>query len=91
MSHAMPNAMFTLRTGIAQGKMVYIGKGGSIDGQVNPMLSVHEGDIVQFTIVNGEGAEHDIALPELHAMSQRVTGPGACNTLVFHATDIGTF
>jgi nitrite reductase (NO-forming) len=42
MSHAMPRAMFTLRTGIAQGKMVYIGKGGSIDGQVNPTLMVHE-------------------------------------------------
>ena len=91
MAHAMPNAMFTLRTGIAQGKMVYIGKGGSIDGQVNPTLSVHEGDIVQITIVNGEGAEHDIALPELHAVSQRVTGPGASSTLSFHATDIGTF
>ena len=91
MSHAMPNAMFTLRTGIAQGKMVYIGKGGTIDGQVNPTLTVHEGDIVQITIVNGEGAEHDIVLPELHALSQRVTGPSASSTLVFHANDIGTF
>ncbi len=91
MSHAMPNAMFTLRTGIAQGKMVYIGKGGSIDGQVNPTLTVHEGDIVQITLINGEGAEHDIALPELRASSQRVIGPGASSTLVFHANDIGTF
>ena len=91
MSHAMPSAMFTLRSGIAQGKMVYIGKGGAIDGQVNPTLMVHEGDVVQITIVNGEGAEHDIALPELHAVSQRVIGPGASSTLVFHAIDIGTF
>jgi nitrite reductase (NO-forming) len=30
----MPNAIFTPRTGIAQGKMVYIGKGGGIDGKV---------------------------------------------------------
>jgi nitrite reductase (NO-forming) len=91
MAHAMPNAVFTLRTGIAQGKMVYIGKGGDIDGQVNPTLTVHEGDLVQITLVNGEGAEHDIVLPELHASSQRVSGPGASSTLTFRASDIGTF
>ncbi len=91
MAHAMPNAIFTLRSGIAQGKMVYIGKGGDIDGKVNPTLTVHEGDIVQITLINGEGAEHDIVLPDLHVASQRVTGPGASSTLSLHATDIGTF
>jgi plastocyanin len=91
MAHAMPNASFTLRTGIAQGKMVFIGKGGAIDGKVNPVLPVHEGDIVQVTIVNGEGAEHDIVVPELHVSSQRVAGPGASSTLMLHATDIGSF
>jgi nitrite reductase (NO-forming) len=91
MAHAMPNAIFTLRTGIAQGKMVYIGKGGAIDGKVNPALTVHEGDVVQITIVNGEGAEHDVVVPEMHAASQRVSGPGASSTLSFHANDIGSF
>jgi nitrite reductase (NO-forming) len=71
--------------------MVYIGKGGTIDGQVNPTLEVHEGDIVQVTLVNGEGAEHDIVFPDVHASSQRVAGPGASSTLVFHAIDIGSF
>src|SRR6478735_11358581 len=56
--HGMPNASFTLRTGVAGGKMVYIGKGGAIDGLINPDLIVHEGDIVQITLINGEGAEH---------------------------------
>ena len=82
---------FTLRTGIAHGKMAFIGKGGAIDGQVNPTLHVPEGAVVQITLVNGEGAEHDIALPELHVASQRVVGPGASSTLVFRAADIGTF
>ena len=86
-----PDASFTLRTGIAEGKMVYIGKGGAIDGQVNPTLVVHEGGIVQVTLVNGEGAEHDIVFPDVHARSQRVAGPGASSTLVFHAIDIGSF
>src|SRR5579862_6256412 len=91
MSHEMPNAIFTLRTGIAQGKMVYIGKGGDIDGKINPTLTVHEGDIVQVTLVNGEGAEHDINVTDMHVSSQRVTSPGASSTLMFHASDIGTF
>jgi len=91
MSHEMPNASFTLRTGIAQGKMVYIGKGGDIDGKINPILAVHEGDIVQITLINGEGAEHDIDLRELHVASQRVLTPGAGSTLMFHANDVGTF
>jgi nitrite reductase (NO-forming) len=50
--------IFTLRSGIAQGRMVYIGVGGDIDGKVNPMLSVHEGETVQINLINGEGAQH---------------------------------
>jgi nitrite reductase (NO-forming) len=82
---------FTLSTGIADGKMVFIGRGGSIDGQVNPTLHVPEGSVVQITLINGEGAEHDITLPELHVASQRVIGRGASSTLVFRAADIGRF
>jgi plastocyanin len=90
-AHARPDASFRLLTGIAQGKMVFIGKGGEIDGQVNPTLVVHEGDVVLVTLINGEGVEHDIVIPDLHASSQRWDGPGASSTLVFHATDIGAF
>ena len=35
----MPDARYTLRTGIAEGRMVYIGVGGAIDGKVNPALT----------------------------------------------------
>ena len=38
--------IFTLRSGIALGRMVYIGVGGDIDGAVNPSLTVHEGETV---------------------------------------------
>jgi nitrite reductase (NO-forming) len=33
MDHGMPQASFTLRTGVAQGKMVYIGKGALSTGR----------------------------------------------------------
>lgn len=89
--HGVPNASFTLRTGVAGGKMVYIGKGGEIDGMINPDLVVHEGDIVQVTLINGEGAEHDIAIPDEHVLSQRVKASGASSTITFHAASLGTF
>jgi nitrite reductase (NO-forming) len=90
-AHRRPNASFTLLTGIAQGKMAFIGKGGAIDGQVNPTLTVEEGDVVLVTLINGEGLGHDIVIPDLQASSQRWRGPGASTTLVFNAMEIGAF
>ena len=58
-SSYVPDLRYTLRTGIAEGRMVYIGVGGTIDGQVNPILSAAEGQGVQVTLSNGEGADHD--------------------------------
>ena len=34
----LPDVRYTLRSGIAEGRMVYLGVGGTIDGQVNPLL-----------------------------------------------------
>jgi hypothetical protein len=42
MAHDMhAPTIFTLRSGIAQGRMVYIGVGGDIDAKVNPTPMVH--------------------------------------------------
>ncbi len=37
-THSHAPRSFTLRTGIAEGRMVYLGVGGDIDGKVNPTL-----------------------------------------------------
>ena len=50
---------FTLKTGLHNGNMVFIGSGGNIEGVVNPELHVGEGDLVKLTLVNGDAAEHD--------------------------------
>ena len=63
-----------MRSGIAEGKMVYLGVGGSIDGKANPVLTAAEGQIVQLTLINGGGTEHDIVFPDQDAKSQRVNG-----------------
>ena len=66
-----PYVSFTLLTGIAEGKLVYIGRGGEIDGIVNPTLRVREDAVVQITLINGEGAEHDIAFPDFKAVTEK--------------------
>ena len=76
---------YTLRTGIAEGRMVYLGVGGAIDGKVNPTLTAAEGQGVQITLINGEGAEHDIVVPRANARSPRVTGRGGSTTIAFLA------
>ena len=87
----LPDAKYTLRSGIAQGRLVYIGVGGDIDGKVNPVLSAAEGQVVQLTLINGEGAEHDIVFPDQNAKSPRVTGKGASTTIAFRAARSGDF
>src|SRR5262249_5014816 len=85
------DAKYTLRSGIAEGRMVYIGVGGAIEGKVNPLLTAAEGQVVQLTLINGEGAEHDIVFPDQDAKSPRVTGKGASTTIAFRATKSGDF
>ena len=87
----VPDANYTLRTGIAEGRMVFLGVGGAIDGKVNPVLTAAEGQVVQLTLINGEGAEHDIVFPDEDAKSPRVTGRGASTTIAFRAVKSGDF
>jgi len=87
----IPDARYTLRSGIADGRMAYIGQGGEIDGKVNPILTAVEGQVVQLTLINGEGAEHDIVFPDQNTTSPRVTGKGASTTIAFRADKSGDF
>ena len=83
--------VFTLRTGVAEGRMVYLGVGGDINGAVNPPLIVHEGETVQINLINGEGAEHDIVIDQYGARSSRVVGKGASSAVTFTASKTGEF
>lgn len=87
----VPDVSFTLRTGAAEGKLVFIGVGGEIEGIVNPELSVNPGDVVQITLTNGDGVQHDIAVPEFDAKSEFVAEQGASSVMVFRADEEGTF
>jgi nitrite reductase (NO-forming) len=82
---------FTLKTQIHEGQLVFVGDAGPIKGQVAPDLKVPEGAVVAITVVNGDGAMHDIAVPDFGAQSDQLVGEGAATTIVFRATRAGTF
>ncbi|MAL01380.1 MAG: nitrite reductase, copper-containing [Alcaligenaceae bacterium] len=86
-----PDITFTLRTSIANGKLVYIGDAGPITGKVNPDLVVPANAVVQINVINGDGATHDIAVPQFDAKSDQFTGKGAATSIVFRAGKDGTF
>ena len=60
-------------------------------GKANPVLTAAEGQVVQVTLINGEGTEHDIVFPDQDAKSPRVNGKGASTTIVFRATKSGEY
>lgn len=82
---------FTLETAVADGKLVYIGRGGDIDGKVNPTLEVPLGAMVQINMVNGDGAMHDIVAKDFNAQSDQVSGEGSSTVLAFRADKEGEF
>jgi len=89
----LPGIRYTLKSGIAEGRMVFIGVGGTIDGQVNPMLSAAEGQVVQVTLVNGEGAEHDIVFSDQGpaGSSPHIVGRGSSTNIAFVASKAGDY
>ena len=86
-----PDVTFTLRTGIADGKLVFFGENGDIKDKVNPKLAVPEGAVVQINLVNGDGATHDISVPDFKATSNQLNTKGASTTIVFKADKKGEF
>ncbi|KIQ96506.1 copper-containing nitrite reductase [Lysobacter sp. A03] len=82
---------FTLRTAIDNGQLVFVGNAGAIKDQVNPELKVPEGAVVAITVVNGDGAMHDISVPAFDAHSDQLVGEGSSTTIVFRAGKAGTF
>src|SRR3546814_2771438 len=69
-----PDVTFTLRTNIADGKLVFVGDAGAISGKINPDLQVPENSVVQINIINGDGRseEHTSELQSLMRISYAV-------------------
>lgn len=82
---------YELKTGLVDGKMVFIGVGGDIDGQINPTLKAKTGDIVELKLVSGEGSEHNFAMPDFDVDSPHVKGQDSSITVDFGVNKGGTF
>ena len=86
-----PAVSFTLKSNIGGNGMTFVGVGGSIDGVSDPVLKVPQGASVEITLIDGEGAEHDIVIPAFNTKSPHVVGPGSKTEVSFKADKSGDF
>ena len=85
---APTETVFTLKTIAGDGKLLYIGVGGDIDGSINPDLIVQPGSIVRIVLTNGDGMVHDLFLPDFDAKTEYVKKIGDRTELVFEVGDM---
>lgn len=74
---------FTLQTALVDGRMAFVGRGGTIDGLVNPDLQAEAGDDLLITLVNQDGMSHDLSIPDLGVKSSLVSGQDSFASLNF--------
>jgi len=82
------DAEFTLKTIAENGKLLYLGVGGDIDGIINPELVVHPGAVVRITLVNGDGMVHDLFIPDLDERTEYVRQIGNQAEITFEIGDM---
>jgi nitrite reductase (NO-forming) len=82
---------YTLRTVLGHEGMRFIGVGGDIEGIENPDLLANLGDTVQITLVNGDGIEHNVALPDFNVGSEHLTAIDSQTVITFLAGAEGIF
>ena len=85
MDSMTPTVTFELETSLAGGMMGFVGKGGKIDGQRNPILEVKKGDIVQIKLTNGDGIEHNLAVEGMNVETKHLMNKGDSDSLIFTA------
>ena len=79
---------FTLQTIAENGKLLYIGVGGEIDGIINPDLIVQQGEVVRIILVNGDGMVHDLFIPDLDQKTEYVRKIGDQAEIIFETGDL---
>ncbi|KAA3644205.1 MAG: nitrite reductase, copper-containing [Chloroflexi bacterium] len=82
---------YTLLTGEADGRLVFYGVGGEIDGEVNPTLSADPGDVVEITLVNGHPVEHDLFIDKIGVATGSLTEQDEERTIVFQVEESGKY
>src|SRR5262245_17443291 len=76
-----------LTTGLKDGKMVFLDE----KGQANPKLKAEIGDTIEITVSSGEGAQHDIVIPDLNVASAKFDRTTGATKVRFKVTKSGSF
>jgi len=82
---------YSLKTGMTDGQMAFIGVGGGIDGVTDPTLSANVGDTLKINLTSGDGVEHNIGFPDFNVASDHVVGQGSSTTFSFLVDKGGSF
>jgi nitrite reductase (NO-forming) len=85
------SVQFTLKTGMKDGKMVFFGVGGDLEGQVNPDLLVKPGDVVEIRLIIGDGMLHDLAVPDASAATEQISKKDSESFLTMKIEKEGTY
>ncbi|MCC7129278.1 MAG: nitrite reductase, copper-containing [Anaerolineae bacterium] len=85
------NVSYTLVTSSDTYGLAFIGKGGDIDGVVNPTLTAKPGDTVEITVINGDGMLHDLTIDEFNQTTGQMTEKGTQVTLKFTVDQAGSY
>jgi nitrite reductase (NO-forming) len=86
-----PTVKIKLVTGMANGKMAFLGSGGEMEGMGNPEIKVQPGDIVEITLEDGDNIQHNLALPDFGVQSSDVFKQGESVTVKFVAENEGVY
>lgn len=83
---------YTIRTRLGgEPAMAFVGEGGAIDGQVNPMLEAQVGDTVRLTVINTDAILHDLTIDEFGVSTGQMTEAEQTVELEFQVTAPGEF
>lgn len=85
------DVVYTLTTGEDGANLVFIGVGGEIDGEVNPVLRANPGDVVQIILINGQSVEHDLRIDEFEASTGSVIAVGEQKAITFKVEENGLY
>jgi nitrite reductase (NO-forming) len=78
---------YALQTAMRDGRMVFVGIGGEIDGVVNPDLVARVGTRVRVTLLNGDGMPHDLSIAELGIKTPLISAKGSATGVSFSVTE----
>lgn len=82
------DAEFTLKTIAEEGRLLYIGIGGEIDGIINPDLVVQPDAMVRLFLINGDGMVHDLFLPDFDLKTDYVRRIGDQTEILFETDNM---